>query len=73
MYRKIIDVLSEDNLQVQLPKEYLNKQVEVIAFELDEDIKGKPAKEFDEAISFFDSLNVDMRNFKFNRDEANER
>ena len=30
-------------------------------------------KKFNDAMAFFDTLNVDMSNFKFDRDEANKR
>ncbi len=73
MYRKIIDVVNEENLFIQLPKEYLNKQVEVIAFEVEKTNEKIDKKKFEEAMAFFSTLNVDMSNFKFNRDEANER
>lgn len=73
MYRKIIDVVTKASLSVQLPKEYLYKQIEVIAFELENGIKEPTNKDFNEAISFFDSLNVDMNNFKFDRNDANKR
>ena len=73
MYRKIIDVVNEENLFIQLPKEYLNKQVEVIAFEVEKINEKVDKKKFNDAMAFFDTLNVDMSNFKFDRDEANER
>ena len=73
MYRRIIKASKEDDLQIQLPKEYLNKEVEVIAFELDEnDEQEKKRQEVNEAIAFFKSISVGMSDFKFNRDEANE-
>ena len=73
MYRKIIDVVNEENLFIQLPKEYLNKQVEVIAFEVEKINEKVDKKKFNDAMAFFDTLNVDMSNFKFDRDEANKR
>lgn len=66
-------MVSEENLSVQLPKEYLNKQIEVIAFELSNNVEKPTDSDFRNAISFFDSLNVNMNNFKFDRDEANQR
>ena len=73
MYRKIIKAEKEDDLHIQLPKEYLNKAVEVIAFEVDEHGKQEKRKDVNEAIAFFKSVSVDMSDFKFNREEANER
>lgn len=75
MYRKIFKAESKKDLLVELPDEYLNKQVEVIAFQLNED-NITPAGEkadLDEAFKFFDSIHADMSTFKFDRDEANER
>ena len=75
MYRKIFKAESKQDLLVELPGEYLNKQIEVIAFQLgDDDITTAEEKgDLDEAMKFFDSIHADMSNFKFNRDEANER
>lgn len=73
MYRKIIKAEKEDDLQIQLPKEYLNKEIEVIAFELTDEQLQKKKEDIQEAIDFFNSISVDMSDFKFNRDEANER
>jgi hypothetical protein len=75
MYRKIIKAEKEDDLQIQLPKEYLNKEVEVIAFELSESThdNADEVSDFSDAMDFFSRMSVDMSDFKFNRDEANER
>ena len=73
MYRKIFKAQSKEDLRVELPEEYLNKQVEVIAFQVeDEDfyVKQKKAKE---AIEYFNTIQIDMSNFKFDRNEANAR
>ena len=75
MYRKIFKVESEEDLLIELPKEYLNKEIEIIAFQvMEEDMSATNEKaDFEEAMKFFDSIHADMSNFKFNRDEANER
>lgn len=74
MFRKIFKAENKEDLLVELPSEYLNKQVEIIAFQIsdDEDITTEKT-DLDEAVKFFDSIHADMSNFKFNRDEANER
>jgi hypothetical protein len=69
MIRTIIKT-KKNYLTIQLPTEYVGKQLEVIAFMLDEvsentDIKGK--------LVTFNAVNLDTRGFKFNREEANER
>lgn len=75
MYRKIFKVESEEDLLIEMPKEYLNKQIEIIAFQVtEEDISYTTEKtDFEEAMNFFDSIKTDMSNFKFDRDEANPR
>ena len=73
MYRKIFKAESKEDLKVELPEEYLNKQVEVIAFQVEDEyfhIKQKKAKE---AIEYFNTIEIDMSNFKFDRNEANAR
>ncbi len=73
MFRKIFKAESKKDLLVELPAEYLNKQVEVIAFQVDEEdffVKKQQAKE---AIDFFNTIQADMSDFKFDRDEANAR
>lgn len=53
-----------------IPENYVGKEIEVIAFAKDEGItKGVPA---DKKVSFT-VLHVDTEDYKFNRDEANER
>jgi hypothetical protein len=60
---------------VRLPDEMVGKTIEVIAFEIDP--SGKTAKTFDKQkeIERIQKLTadplVDLSNFKFNRDEAN--
>ena len=75
MYRKIFKAESKEDLIVNLPPKYRNKQVEVIAFQVSEqapEIRDEKA-DLEEAMKFFDSIQIDMSNFKFDRDEANER
>jgi hypothetical protein len=74
MLRQII-FPSEQNFTLQLPMEMVGKTIEVIAFEIDETkirktdtTKAKRVKAI-EAITK-NSL-VDLSNFKFNRQEAN--
>lgn len=71
MYRKLFVAEQPEDLTIQLPDDYLYKAVEVIAFEVAPHELDNKKKE--EALAFFKSISVDMSNFKFNRDEANER
>lgn len=75
MYRKIFKVESEDDLLVELPKEYLNKEIEITAFETGNQTSadGTNVTDFSDAEAFFSRFSIDMSQFKFNRDEANER
>ena len=73
MYRAIITP-TETTLTIELPDELVGKPVEVLAFEIIKAI-DKPVENrtFAEAVAFWDAHAVDMSNFKFDREEANER
>jgi hypothetical protein len=59
----------EDNIMLSIPKNYVGEEIEVIVFSREEGFQMIPkAKRVT-----FNSLSIDTRNFKFNRDEANER
>lgn len=73
MYRKIFKAESKEDLSIELPDEYLNKNIEVIAFQVGDDDYAVKKQNAKEAIEFFNTLQVDMSNFKFDRDEANAR
>lgn len=76
MYRKVFVAQNASQLTINLPIEYLNKGVEVIAFEIDDNLDSaflNKKKAAQNAVQFFKTLQIDMRDFKFDRDEANER
>ncbi|KQS26784.1 hypothetical protein [Dyadobacter sp. Leaf189] len=76
MYRKVFVAEHSEDLMVRLPDEYLHKGIEVIAFELDSNTDELYAAKKDaarKAMRFFDSIQVDLSHYRFNRDEANER
>jgi hypothetical protein len=60
----------DQNILIRVPEDFVGKQVEVIAFKLDENsnlvksVKKQPS---------FTTLKLDTVGYKFNRDEANER
>ena len=58
------------NFSFKVPKNYIGKELEIIAFTRNEGLqnKGTPKK-----FMSFDSIKIDTSNFKFKRDEANER
>lgn len=67
MIRTIITPLS-DNISFEIPKDYIGKQIEVIAFAKHEEIiKDLSVKKQ----VHFNVLNVKNKDYKFNRDEAN--
>ncbi|MFP5041749.1 hypothetical protein [Parasediminibacterium sp. JCM 36343] len=53
-----------------VPKDYIGKELEVIAFAKNE---GTETKQLPKKEATFIALSLDTKNFKFNRDEANER
>ena len=59
---------------LHIPKKWIGKSVTIVYDE--EWIETNAAVKndaFEEAETFFNSVNLDFSNFKFNRDEANER
>ncbi len=73
MIRKII-VPTERQYILEIPESFIGKNVEVLAFEVsetevlqEEDEKGRLKK----IRSAFDGVRVDLSNYKFDRDEAN--
>lgn len=70
MIRKLIKVES-DKISISVPKDYIGKVMEVIAFSRDEAVANKEVKKKKKAT--FNALSLDTLGFKFNRNEANER
>jgi hypothetical protein len=60
----------QEQISIELPKSFIGKEVEVIAFTTDEGFQKKTASTGKRT---FTILNVADKNFKFNRDVANER
>jgi len=69
MIRTIITV-DKNNLILLLPDDFLGKQIEIIAFIVDE--AKNQAAQFKKSKTF-SSIQLDTRGYKFNREEANER
>ncbi|MFK7933754.1 MAG: hypothetical protein AB8G22_09600 [Saprospiraceae bacterium] len=69
MIRTIL-IAEKSNLLLQLPDNFIGQQIEVIAFVVKE--AQEKAKSFQKRKTF-SAIELDTRNFKFNRDEANER
>lgn len=69
MIRTILK-LEKRLLELMLPSEFLGKQIEVIAFVLEESEIGREPRPSGKS---FSAIELDTRRFKFNREEANER
>ncbi len=67
MLRTILTI-TQKNLTIDLPEAFVGRQVEILAFIID-----KTSSTSNSASKSFTSLKLDTRNFKFNREEANER
>lgn len=69
MIRTIV-IAEGNNLTLSLPDNFLGKQIEVIAFVIEEAIQKSKKKVSFTVLDVPDELKV---NYRFNRDEANER
>ncbi|MEA5403600.1 hypothetical protein VB776_11810 [Arcicella sp. DC2W] len=72
LVREII-VPTQNTYTLNLPDEMIGKQVEVIAFEIDKVDNNVISREkyLEDIQNIFKDSLVDLSNFKFNRDEAN--
>jgi len=70
MLRQIVTP-SSSNHTVILPEAYYGKKVMVTVSALDEKVENLTKAE--EARAFFNSIQIDMSSFKFDREEANAR
>ena len=68
MIRTVVKA-NKKTLSFRLPDDYIGKELEVIVFSKDEGIQENKTKK---NVSFT-VLHSDIKNYKFNRDEANER
>jgi hypothetical protein len=71
MIREIIFPTS-NSYTLLLPDNLIGKEVEVLAFEVEESSIVAPTTFLKKASSIFDNCKVDLSNYKFNRDEAND-
>jgi hypothetical protein len=69
MIRTIIKT-NNNKLSLTIPDKYIGKELEVIAFARDDDFEEITISEKEVS---FTVLHTDIENYKFNRDEANER
>jgi hypothetical protein len=57
---------------IEVPESYVGKQVEVIAFAIEE-ANAEPPEQAPRTSKKFEAVSLKTKAFKFNRDEANER
>ena len=62
---------TENNYTLRLPDEMIGKQVEVIAFEIEKTPKKFIKNDLKEIQDIFKGNRINLSNFKFDRDEAN--
>lgn len=63
-------VIPENNkIELTIPDNFIGKKIEVLAFEVEE--KQEVSRSRRE--KSFDAITLDLKGFKFNREEANER
>lgn len=70
MFREII-VPTDTKQTIEFPMGFIGKEVEIIAFTIEEKVMGQPITE--KAFNFWKEHSIDMSNFKFDRNEANDR
>ena len=70
MYREII-IPADTKQIIEFPEEFVGKQIELIAFPIEEENSNQPKTE--DAFKFWKEHSINMSNFKFDRSEANER
>jgi len=70
MYREII-IPTGTKQTIEFPEEFVGKQVEIIAFPIEE--KERNQSKTEQAFNFWRKHSIDMSHFKFDRDKANER
>ena len=75
MFRTVLIPKNRD-IHIKLPAMLLGKEVEIIANVTDQRKKYKiraKTESWKEIREFYYSINIDTENYKFDRDEANER
>jgi hypothetical protein len=62
---------TENNYTLRLPDELIGKEVEIIAFEIEKTQKKSHQNSLEDLRAIFKDNRVDLSNFKFDRDKAN--
>ena len=69
MIRTIV-IPNSRTISLNVPQKYIGKEIQVIAFEKEE---AKENKHVNKKLVSFETISIDTKKFKFNREEANER
>jgi hypothetical protein len=72
MFTQVITT-REDHITLEVPQELRGHEIIVTMDDLDIGKNERRQKNLKEALAFWRSQQVDLSNFKFNREEANER
>jgi len=72
MIRTVITT-DKNFINLPIPEQYIGKKIEVIAFAIDEPAPSEDIVFSDKRKKTFDSIKLNTKGFKFNRDEANQR
>lgn len=62
---------TENTYTLHLPEKMIGKQVEIIAFEIEKAPLESTKKNIDDIKAIFKDSLIDLSNYKFDRDEAN--
>ena len=69
MIRAVV-IPDSDTISISVPKDYIGKVLEIIAFAKDEEVNNVAASKKNRS---FTVLHTDVKDYKFNREQANER
>ncbi len=72
MVRKFL-VPKHKNVRIEVPLSYVGKMLEIIAFEVEKSpsaIEITPCDSDESLWAFYNNINLDFSNYKFDRDEA---
>lgn len=72
MVRTLITPSSE-TISFKVPEQYIGKEIQIIAYEVDEVTTANEAVEDKKKGVSFNAIQLDTLNYKFSREEANER
>jgi len=72
MVRQIV-IPESTSLTLKLPREFVGQEVEVIAFAVEKEKKLRASYSWKSALKFFNKHAVSLKNYRFDREEANAR